>query len=110
MAVISLDEVKIYLHVDSDAENALIESQMSAADRYISGKISKTQVYLSTGEDGIKIYGPIADDPLYQQCIKLMVAHWYENREIVAVGSNVVKVDHTVDSIIAHIQGCGDYI
>ena len=99
MASISLDEVKIYLHVDSDVENALIESQMSAADRYISGKISKTQVYLSTGEDGIKVYGPIADDSLYQQCIKLMVAHWYENREA-STDLKLSEVPFAVEAIL----------
>ena len=107
---LSVSDMKTYLHVDTDAEDNLITTQMSAADKYISGKLSKTQALSGTNEAGEKTYVALADDPLYQQCIKLMVAHWYENREIVAVGSNVVKVDHTVDSILAHIQGCGDYI
>ena len=106
---LSIEDMKIYLRVDADNEYSLIEAQMSAADKYISGKLSKTQVYLSTGEDGVKVYGPLAEDVLYQQCIKLMVAHWYENREIVtAVASTGIQ--HTVDAILTHIEGCGDYV
>ena len=74
---LSIEDMKIYLRVDADDEDSLIEAQMLAADKYISGKLSKSQVYLSTGEDGVKVYGPLAEDVLYQQCIKLMVAHWY---------------------------------
>lgn len=107
---LSIEYMKIYLRVDADDEDSLIEAQMSAADKYISGKLSKTQVYLSTGEDGVKVYGPLAEDSLYQQCIKLMVAHWYENRGVVITGTIVTKIQHTVDAILTHIEGCGDYI
>ena len=106
---LSIEDMKIYLRVDSDNEDSLIEAQMLAADKYISGKLSKNQVYLSTGEDGVKVYGPLAEDVLYQQCIKLMVAHWYENREIVTAGVST-GIQHTVDSILTHIEGCGDYV
>lgn len=106
---LNIADMKIYLRVDADDEDSLIEAQMSAADKYISGKLSKTQVYLSTGEDGVKVYGPLAEDSLYQQCIKLIVAHWYENREIVASGAST-GIQHTVDAILTHIEGCGDYV
>ena len=107
---LSIEDMKIYLRVDADDEDSLIEAQMLAADKYISGKLSKSQVYLSTGEDGVKVYGPLAEDVLYQQCIKLMVAHWYENRGVVVTGTIVAKIQHTVDAILTHIEGCGDYV
>lgn len=107
---LSVEDMKTYLRVDTDDEDSLIEAQISAADKYISGKVSKTQVYLSTGEDGVKVYGLLAEDSLYQQCVKLMVSHWYENRGIVVTGTIVAGIQHTVDAIIAHIEGCSDYI
>lgn len=101
---LSLEDIKLYLRVDDDAEDALISAQLAAAESYIKGKLSKTQ-RLSDGE-------PLAieDDPLYQQCVKLMVAHWYENRSITAIGTTVAGIKHTVDAILTHIEGCGDYV
>lgn len=101
---LSLEDIKLYLRVDDDAEDALITTQLSAAESYIKGKISKTQ-RLSEGEPL-----PIEDDPLYQQCVKLMVAHWYENRAVEAIGTkSVSKIGFTVDALIVHIEGCSDY-
>ncbi|MCQ4763232.1 head-tail connector protein [Cloacibacillus evryensis] len=101
---LSLEDIKLYLRVDDDAEDALILAQLAAAESYIKGKISKTQ-RLSGGEPL-----RLEDDPLYQQCVKLMVAHWYENRTISAVGTTVIGFKHAVDAILAHIEGCGDYL
>ncbi|MEG1603791.1 MAG: head-tail connector protein, partial [Cloacibacillus sp.] len=86
-------------------EDALISAQLAAAESYIKGKVSKTQ-RLSARE-------PLAieDDSLYQQCVKLMVAHWYENRAISSTTrTTVIGIQHTVDAIVAHIEGCGDYL
>ena len=100
---LSVDDIKLYLRVDGDAEDELIQAQLSAAEAYISGKVSKTQRLVKDGEPLA-----LADDELYQQCVKLMVSHWYENRAIEAAG-NRSPVRHTVDAILAHIEGCGDY-
>lgn len=100
---LSVDDIKLYLRVDGDAEDELIQAQLSAAEAYIAGKVSKTQRLVKDGEPLA-----LADDGLYQQCVKLMVVHWYENRAIEAAG-NRSPVHHTVDAILAHIEGCGDY-
>lgn len=107
---LNIEDMKIYLRVDADDEDSLISDQMSAADMYISGKVSKTQALSGVSETGEKTYVLLAEDPLYQQCVRLMVSHWYENREIVAKGTIVTGIEHTVDSILAHIEGCSDYI
>lgn len=100
---LSVDDIKLYLRVDGDAEDELIQAQLSAAEAYIAGKVSKTQRLVKDGEPLA-----LADDELYRQCVKLMVAHWYENRAIEVTG-NRSPVRHTVDAILAHIEGCGDY-
>lgn len=107
---LNIEDMKTYLRLDTDDEDSLIEAQMLAADKYISGKLSKTQALSGLSETGEKTYVPLAEDPLYQQSVKLMVSHWYDNREIVAKGTIVTGIQHTVDAIIAHIEGCSDYI
>ena len=102
---LTLDDVKLYLRVPDDTEDELIKSQLAAAEAYIAGKVSKTQRLVKDGEPLA-----LADDELYRQCIKLMVAHWYERREVVSSSSSAPSpVRHTVDAILAHIEGCGDY-
>ena len=107
---LNTDVLKKYLRVDTNDEDDLISTQLSAADKYISGKVSKTQALLGTSETGEKTYAALTEDPLYQQCVRLMVSHWYDNREIVAKGTIVTGIQHTVDAILAHIEGCSDYI
>lgn len=108
MAALSLAEVKAYLRVDGNADDSEITAQMAAATAYIKGKLSKTEAFLSVVDD-TPTYGPIAEDALFQQCVKLLVAHWYENRGVQATGVSVARYSHSVDAIVAHIEGCGDY-
>lgn len=42
MAMLTLEEVKAYLHVDYDDEDNLINLLMSAADLFLKGKIGKS--------------------------------------------------------------------
>lgn len=104
MAELTAADLKLYLRISGDAEDALITAQIAASTAYLMGKLSKT-VRLVEGGTDIQI----ENDPLFQQCIKLMVAHWYENREIEAAGVSLSQIPHTVDAILAHIEGCSDY-
>lgn len=92
----TLDDAKLYMRVDDDADDTLITSLITAAQQYIERK---------TG----KVYKP--EDELWNLCIKQLVSHWYENREVQATStrSNLVTIDHTVDTMISHIALCGDY-
>ena len=68
-----LNEVKSFLRVDGDYDDATIEGLASAAE-----------VFLANG-------GVPADaaNELYKLSIKLLVAHWYENREVLSSATNV---------------------
>ena len=47
-------------------------------------------------------YGDAADVPeALRQAIRLLVAHWYENRGLIAVGHEVAMLPQTVASLIA---------
>lgn len=103
MAELTVSDLKLYLRVTDTAEDTLISAQLSAASNYLKGKLSKTVRLVVNGTDI-----PIAEDQLFQQCIKLMVAHWFERRETEAA-TTLSPVMHTVDAILAHIEGCSDY-
>ena len=39
---LTLDDLKLYLRVPDDTDDALIKSQLAAAEAYIAGKVSRT--------------------------------------------------------------------
>ena len=84
--MITLEEAKSYLRVDTAAEDDLITSLISAAADYIRECTGKE-------DDG---------SPLYELCEKILVAHWYEHRE--AVSGTVTDVPHTLQSLLNHIK------
>jgi uncharacterized phage protein (predicted DNA packaging) len=61
-----LEEVKFYLRVDGDEEDASIQSLIDASKEYL------------RNTDVVE-----RDSNLYRLAIKMLVSHWYENREIV---------------------------
>lgn len=109
MPALTLAEIKTFLRVDSDAEDSLLTAQMTAAQSFIGGKISKTR-HVTKDESGEPTYEDIASDELYKHAVKLLVAHWYENRAVETVGNKTInKINYTVDAILTHIETCGDY-
>ena len=67
-----LTEIKDYLRVDHNDEDVLLMSLLAAAESYIKQTTGKT----------LKGTAAINTDELYNLCVKLMVAHWYENRAV----------------------------
>lgn len=110
MPALTLAEIKTFLRVDSDAEDALLTAQMTAAQSFIGGKISKTR-HVTKDESGEPTDEDIASDELYKHAVKLLVAHWYENRAVETAGNKTLnKISFTVEAIITHIETCGDYL
>lgn len=90
---LSLDDVKLYIRVDSMDEDALIQDLMDGAVGYIQ-----------------RMSGKACDptDGVWKMAIKYLCSHWYENRNDTVVGRDA-KVDHTIDALISHISLCSDY-
>lgn len=88
----TVEEIKLYLKVDNDDEDALIEGQMAAATRYIERTTGKAYT----------------DDEVWNICVKMLVAHWYENRGVQS-GRGNVRFDYSVTSLMNHIALCGEY-
>lgn len=110
MPALTLAEIKTFLRVDNDAEDVLLTAQITAAQSFVGGKISKTRHLIKSGNEEPE-YEEIASDELYKHAVKLLVAHWYENRAVETVGNRTInKISFTVDAIMTHIETCGDYL
>jgi uncharacterized phage protein (predicted DNA packaging) len=104
VAGMTVEEAKLYLRVDTDADDTLIQGLLTAAATYIYGQTGKTKY---TKRDGTII--DIEQEELYSLCLNLLLAHWYENRGVQINGTVTAKVEHSVDALINHIATCGDY-
>lgn len=102
---LSLDDVKLYLHVDSDAENDLIEQLMDAAACLIINQTGKSEYQADM--DTLK---PIEDSTLFMLCIKMLVEHWFDNRGMTAYSNATGDVPYSVKEIINHISLAGYFV
>ena len=71
--ILTLDEVKNYLRVDLDDDDALIQSFIVAAEAYLKNATGKE--YPETDSTGNK-----AEYELEKVYLNLLIAYWYENR------------------------------
>lgn len=85
-----LDELKEYLRIDSADEDMLLSTLVTAA------------------EDFLKNAGVIQDytNDLYKLAVKLLVSHWYENRQVEQHGRYVAKLSFSLDTIITQLKYC----
>ncbi len=74
--ILTLDEVKNYLRVDLDDDDALIQSFIAAAEAYLQNATGKD--YPAEDGDGNKI-----GYDLEKAYLKLLIAYWYEHRSAV---------------------------
>jgi len=84
----TLEEIKNYLRIDYNNDDNLIQSLITAARSLVEEKTGKT-------------YKP--DSELWNLCIKLLVAHWYENRHV-EQSQRTNPVGFTVDALVKHIS------
>lgn len=99
----TLNDTKLYLKVDNTADDTFIQSLIAAATSYINQQTGKTKKVV----DDVEV--DISTDELYNLCLKMMIAHWYENRGVEIAG-NFTKISHSVDALVSHIALCGDYV
>lgn len=93
-----LSVMKSYLRIDDTSEDVLITSLISAAESFVQQTTGKT----------LKGTAAISTDELYNLCVKLMVAHWYENRAVQAT-TQLNDFSFSVQALMNHIAMCGDY-
>lgn len=82
-----LEKIKEYLKIDSNDEDVTVQALITSAELYL------------------KNAGVLEDyqNELYGLAIKMLVLHWYENREIIG---NAQKMAFSLDNIITQLQYC----
>ena len=86
--ILELEETKTWLRIDGNDEDSTVKLLIGAAETYL---INATEVEFDSSNDLAKLY-----------CL-VVVADWYENRELVGVQTSD-KVRFTVQSIMAQLQ------
>lgn len=88
MAILTLDETKLWLRVDGIEEDTVIQTLIGAAETYLNNAV---EVQFDTTNQLAKLF-----------CL-VLCADWYENREL--IGSQPSdKVRFTCQSIMAQLQ------
>lgn len=83
-----LEELKIYLKIDDNEEDIFIQTLQTSAEEYL------------TNAGIIKDYSK----ELYKLAIKILVAHWYENRAVETIGKNITKIAFSLDVILIQLK------
>ena len=84
---ILIEEIKLYLRLDHDEEDSLLDGLLSSATEYLKNAGCV-----------------VTEGKLYNLAIKILVSHWYENREVVGKAD---RLTHSLDSIITQLKYCG---
>lgn len=91
-----LTKIKNYLRIDDDItsdDETLIEL-ISASKSYISR---------STGKKFVE------SDSVMQMLVKLLVSHWYTNRNAMNGKTNSAEIPHTISTMLNHIEISSSY-
>lgn len=91
---VTVEEMKAYLRVDGEEENTMIDGLLQAAELYL---LNAGCTLESINESA---------NNLAKLAIKLLVSHWYENRDIEKVGKTITKVSFSLESIITQLKYC----
>ncbi|HDR1425108.1 head-tail connector protein [Pasteurella multocida] len=86
--MLNLDLVKLHCRIDSDDEDDLLRSYILSAISYIQSQLNRNLHNESVPDSdptGIVI------NPSIQQAMLMIIAHWYEHRESVVLGSVTSK-------------------
>ncbi|SDY84620.1 head-tail connector protein [Thermoactinomyces sp. DSM 45892] len=86
-----IKDMKTFLKIDHDDEDAIIEGMILAGREFIrnaAGEVNESS-------------------ELYKLCLKLLVTHWFDNRNIFINGW-VNEVPFSLKAMIYQLQYCGD--
>lgn len=94
-----MNELKIlknYLRIDDDitCDDEILQELVNASKVYISR---------STGKKFID------DDSVMQMLVKLLVSHWYTNRNAMNGRTNATEIPHTISTMLNHIEISSSY-
>lgn len=85
--LVTLEEAKQHLRVDSDDEDTLIQAYVNAAEQYCLDVCNRTDV-------------PEGAELVFKQATLLVVGQWHRNRMSVSAGGMGGEMPHTVSALI----------
>jgi uncharacterized phage protein (predicted DNA packaging) len=80
MSVLEIDDLKAHLNISDDVDDQLIAARIEAAEAFVDRWIATPLAELD----------PVPPD--LKQAVRLLVGHWYENREATLVGVGAEQV------------------
>lgn len=83
----NIEDMKQYLRIDDDSDDLLLDGLVFAAKNYMSNAGVQEK----------------SENDLYDLSIKLLVSHWYENREVTGTAN---KLAFSLESIIVQLKYC----
>ena len=86
---------KDFLKVDGEEDDDLISSLILAAKSYIENATGFNENMISDNEQMKE---------LYILTLKILLAHWYDNRSPEVTGVNVNKVSFSLDSLFLQLE------
>lgn len=89
--IVTLEEAKAWLRVDSDDEDSEIQSLIDGTEAYL---------FNATG----KIFDNT--NPLAKLYCRVLICDWYENRGLMSDGKSSDKVRFTLQSTMLQLQYC----
>lgn len=107
MAALTLEQTRLYLHVDGTEEDSLIQTLMDSAKAFILQKIGKTKKVVVSGE--ITTETAIEETELFILAQKMLVAHWFYNRGV-EDDTQKSKFSFCADEMIFQLTYGGDYV
>jgi uncharacterized phage protein (predicted DNA packaging) len=94
--MVTLDKAKNYLRIDADItdDDDLVNNLILAAENYVEQTTGKKN----------------NDNPTYDLCVMLIVAHWYENRQIYSSKPGAInEIPLSANALIKHIAMASSY-
>ena len=91
-----LNLIKNYLRIDDDltCDDEILQELINASKAYVSR---------STGKKFVN------DDSVMQMLVKLLVSHWYTNRNAMNGRTNAAEIPHTITTMLNHIEVSSSY-
>lgn len=90
MTTLTIDDIKTYCRIDEDVDQELQELQQ-AAEAYIENAVD--------AKDKLN-----CDNKVYRLLVLMLVNHWYNNRDLVVIGTTTVDLPVGFRSLMQQLQ------
>src|SRR5690625_4503842 len=91
---VELEKLKMYLRIDHDDEDELLESFYKHAKIGVKNKVGEINL---DDEDAKE---------QFEQACAILVQHWYDNRQAFRIGNASYEIPHSLDSILRELRYC----